>query len=279
MNMRSPLVTTLLPTNVLNPWVDAAVASALAQDYPHHEVLVIHDGIEPDLARPWVHDERVTCVTVGRSRGLAHALSVGAQSASGDYFSRLDGDDLSDPRRLSAQLAYLAAHPEVAVLGTLAHRIDTSGETTGELGIRRQGDLRSALLVRNILIHSSATFSRQAYLGAGGYDPCLMQMEDYHLWLGMALLGEVHVLPEFLIRYRVHQGQMSRGAAPQGPHIVGVLSARRVLGQHLGVGRPRQLTRDAAWRFAQYARFYGATTTGYDVQARNPPREDLHERR
>ena len=49
--------------------------------------------------------------------GLAAALNAGLAQARGEYLARMDADDLSLPRRFSAQLAYLDAHPAVAAVG------------------------------------------------------------------------------------------------------------------------------------------------------------------
>lgn len=259
----TPVVTTLLPTHVLTPWLDDSVASALAQDHPEHEVLVVHDGIDVDRSRPWVSDSRVTCVTTGTSHGLAHALTVGARAASGDLLSRLDGDDLSEPTRLSRQVSSLAAATDAVLLGTLAHRIDEEGRTTGLLGHEADGDVRPDLLTRNVVIHSSVLLPRAAYEEVGGYDARLRQMEDYHLWLRLAALGEVRVLQERLVRYRVHSGQMNRGAGASGAYIGHVLDARIGLARALSRSVLAQRGRNELWRAAQLARHRGWRRPGY----------------
>lgn len=256
-------VTTVLPTNRLNQWVDDAVQSALAQDHHNHEVLVVHDGLDPELQRPWVRDPRVTCVTTGSSQGLAHALAFGIQRASGEYIARLDGDDLAEPTRVTRQLALLVSSPRTAVVGTLAHRIDESGEVTGKLGIDGEGDLRPVLLTRNALIHSSVLFPRALYDEVGGYDRRLLQMEDYHLWLRLAMVGEVRVVPEQLTRYRVHSQQMTRTGNPQGDYLKLVLEARLRLADAMGRSKVAQRARNQIWRAAQVARYRGWRAPGY----------------
>lgn len=263
MSGSSTLVSTLLPTNVLNSWVDASVASALAQDHPNHEVVVIHDGIDPDPERHWVADPRVRCLRTDTSLGLAHALAFGAARANGTYLARLDGDDLAHPSRISSQLAFMEANPHVVVSGTTAHRIDETGVRTGLLGTSTTGDLRLELLDRNMVIHSSAMFDRKSYERSGGYDARLRQMEDYHLWLRMALLGEVHVVQDRLTEYRVHGGQMNRGASPTGDYIGHVLKARLDLARAMGRSTLVQRGRNQAWRAAQLARYRGWRAPGY----------------
>ncbi|SMC31275.1 glycosyltransferase [Janibacter indicus] len=261
--MTTPKLSILLPTNVLNPWLDEAVDSVLRQTGVAFELIVIHDGIETDLGRPWVHDPRVTCVVNETSHGLAHALNVGARSAHGEYLARLDGDDLCLDGRLTAQVRLLDDSPEIAVAGTLARRIDETGKVTGTLGVRRDGDVRPLMLTRNCLIHSSTMFRRELFEQLGGYDSALRQMEDYELWLRMARHGDVVVIQQELVAYRVHSRQMSRGAGPTGAHIHGVLEGRVRLAAALGYPRVPQLGRNILWWGAQAMRHRGWRQSGY----------------
>lgn len=263
----SPTVSVLLATNVLDEWLDLAVRSVLDQDGVDLELVVVHDQIDVDRERAWVGDPRVRCTTTGSSRGLSHALTVGAQVAQGDYLARLDADDLALPGRLLAQVQYLQDHPEVVLLGTVARTVDELGAVTGRLGTTPLGDMRSILLTRNVIIHSSVMMRRDAYAAAGGYDPALRQMEDYDMWLRLAVQGEVHVLQQDLTDYRVHGAQMSRRAASSGHYIEAVIRGRRDLARHLGQAVLLQRLRDIAWRGAQVARARGWRRPGYERPA------------
>lgn len=259
-----PQVTTVLATNTLHSWLDLAVGSLLAQDYPNHEVVVVHDGIPIDSSRSWACDSRVTCVVVATSSGLANALNAGYERASGDFLARLDADDLSHPTRISRQVALFQRHPSLVLCGTLAYRIDESGRRIGVLGADTAEDLKARLLTRNVLIHSSTMFRREAYARAGGYDGDLTQMEDYLLWLRMALHGEVRNLQQPLVEYRVHAQQLSRRAGFSGAYISRVLEARLSLAESLGRTRTSQRARNAAWWCAQFLRARGLRSPGYD---------------
>lgn len=262
-----PTVSVLLATHVLNDWVDAAVRSVLDQDGVDLELVVVHDGIDVDHDRAWTADSRVRTVATGTSRGLGHALTVGAAVARGSFLARLDGDDLARPGRLRTQVEHLRAHPEVVLLGTVARTIDGSGVVTGSFGRTQAGDVRSVLLMRNVLIHSSVMMRRDAYDAVGGYTPSLRQMEDYDLWLRLALRGEVHVLPEELTDYRTHGQQMSRGAAARGSYIDVVMRDRLALARHLGQPLLLQRGRNLAWRGVQVARSRGWRRPGYEIES------------
>lgn len=258
-----PRVSVLLPTNVLTPWLDDAVESVLSQEDADFELVVIHDGIQPDATRTWVHDPRVRCVVNPESDGLANALNVGAQHARGEYIARIDGDDKCLPGRIAAQVQALDSNATVVLLGTLARVIDESGDVRGSLGVLRPEDIRTTFLTRNALVHSSVMFRRAIFDKVGRYNASLRQMEDYDLWLRMAPHGEIRVIQKELVEYRVHSNQMSRGAGAFGTHIRAVLHGRRRLAGTLGQGAPLQFARNLAWWCAQVARHRGWRSPGY----------------
>jgi glycosyltransferase involved in cell wall biosynthesis len=268
-------VSVVLATNTLGEWVDLAVGSILRQEDVDLELVVVLDGIDVDAAvsaTTWAGDPRVRCVPTGTSRGLAHALTVGADAARGRYLARLDGDDLARPGRLRAQVEHLDAHPEVVLLGTVARTIDGSGAVTGSFGMTSPGDVRPVLLTRNVMVHSSVMLRRDAYDAAGGYDASLRQMEDYDLWLRLGLQGEVHVLAEELTDYRIHGQQMSRRATAAGSYIDVVLRDRLALARHLGRSSLVQRGRDLAWRAVQVARHRGWRRPGHEITAQRRSR-------
>lgn len=265
--VRTPIVSVIVATNVMNKWVDIAVESILEQEGVDFELVVVHDQIEVDRARPWTADDRVRCVATGTSRGLAHALVTGVAVARGAFLARLDGDDVALPGRLKAQVDYLEAHPEVVLVGTRTCLIDEHGESRGRLGVTAPGDVRRLLLTRNVLTHSSVMMRKDAYDASGGYDPSLRQMEDYVLWLHLAGQGEVHVLQQELTSYRVHGQQMSRGAASAGDYIDSVIRGRLALADTLGQPRVVQRLRNVMWRGAQVARHRGWRRLGYERAA------------
>ncbi|WP_460463802.1 glycosyltransferase [Arthrobacter pigmenti] len=254
----------VLPTISVDDWLDAAVASVLAQEGVVLELVVVHDGVAPDYARWWACDPRVTIMHNEKRSGLSFSLSKAISSSDHEFVARLDADDLCLAGRLKRQYDYMTQNPDVVIVGTNATRIDSDGTESGSLGSGPDDDIRHKLLVRNKLIHSSVFFRRSAYSQCGGYNPQLRQMEDYDLWLRMAGEGKVAVIGEPLIAYRVHGKQMSRGAKPWGPHIQAVIRSRRQLGRRLRRSVVDVSCRQAIWLVAQFARYFRMKKMGYE---------------
>jgi hypothetical protein len=114
------------------------------------------------------------------------------------------------PDRLERQVAYLAEHPEVVLLGGGIVRIDAQGRIVDVVSPRLMGrDLRAAMLEGNQLTHPTVVFRRAAFHTAGGYRSAFRHCEDYDMWLRLMEQGDVALLPEAVLFYRLHPGQVS----------------------------------------------------------------------
>ena len=111
-------VTILIPTYNQSKYLPQAIESALAQDYPDIEVLVIDDGSVDDtqnIIDRYKSDPRFRYfrnpINLGRVGNYQHGLF---DCAGGDYVLNLDGDDwLSDNQYISDAVKLLDQHPEV----------------------------------------------------------------------------------------------------------------------------------------------------------------------
>lgn len=262
--MTNAEVVVILPTIRVDAWLTLAVRSILDQHGVTLRLIVFHDGLEPDHSPDWAQDPRVTIMNGTDRVGLAAGLRTAIAASTEPYIARLDSDDLAMPNRLARQLGYLRDNPDTVLVGSWAQRIDEEGTQTGGIGRFVGPDVRHELLGRNVVMHSSATFRRDAYDEAGGYDPTLVLMADYDLWMRMGRLGPVAVLGERLISYRVHSNQMSRSSRPDGLLIRKVLASHRRLARAIGAPALTSWLRAMTWLGAQYANHWGLRRSRYD---------------
>src|SRR5256885_481813 len=90
-----------------------AIDSILAQTFSNFEFLIMDDGSTDgsiDISRSYA-DPRIR-VLAEPHEGVVSVLNRGLVEARGEYIARMDADDVSEPRRLSRQLAYLRSHPD-----------------------------------------------------------------------------------------------------------------------------------------------------------------------
>ncbi|MCW2779522.1 MAG: glycosyl transferase group 1, partial [Frankiales bacterium] len=193
-----------------------AVASALDQTVPPHEVVVCDDGSTdgtPEVLRALAAaDPRVRPVRRDNG-GEGAAKNTAVRVATGDWVVVLDADDLLLPRRLEAARDVAVARPDLDVLVC-----DAVLEVDG-VPVRRAyhrdwpfpvQDQRAALLAGNPVL-GLASVRRDRWLAVGGFDEHLHHAADWDFFLRLVLAGgRVGLVDVPLARYRLGSGGLSR---------------------------------------------------------------------
>jgi len=110
-----------------------AVESALAQDVPNLEILVV-DNCSTDRTWDVLHtysDSRLRLVRNESNIGLFGNFNCCLNLACGQYLRFLCSDDALTPGTLRKEIAVMDAHPHVALLSTRGQRIDEVGRVLG----------------------------------------------------------------------------------------------------------------------------------------------------
>jgi glycosyltransferase EpsE len=181
-------------TSVYNgePYFDRAIPGILAQTLQDFEFILVDDGSTDGslarLSRLAERDQRIRVFAPGRL-GAAAAYNYGVAQARSDYIARQDFDDRSYPDRLRVQVEFLDQHPDVGVVGGSFIQVD---ETRGERFVRvlptEHAAIVSAMARYIPIVHTLATFRRDAWQAAGGY-PAVDNLIDLRFWLRVAKLG------------------------------------------------------------------------------------------
>lgn len=212
-----PRVSVLLAVYNGGELLERSLRSILGQSWRDFEFLVVDDGstdCTPDLLRA-CRDPRLRVLTNASNIGLTRSLNRGLHEARGQWIARQDADDLSAPRRLEAQMAFLAENPSVQLLGTSCWRLTPAGRISGSNDLPATHDaLRWASLVDNPFLHTSVLFRRSLALEElGGYDEHFSVCQDFELWNRIAARHPVANLPARLVFMREHPASMTRTAS------------------------------------------------------------------
>lgn len=213
----SPRVTVLLAVHNGGAMLRDAVDSVLGQSYRDFELLVVDDASTDGAIDALPTDRRIRILRNERNVGQVPSLNQGLDEARGEYVARLDADDTMRPVRLARQIAVLDAEPEVALVGSWMDVVDEHDRLYTRLRgrIRSFSDFLVAILTdRYPFGHPSLMYRRDVVRGLGGYDVTLAPSEDKDLYRRLALARhDARCVEEPLVRYRRHEGQLSRGQA------------------------------------------------------------------
>lgn len=207
-------VSVLIPVYNHEPWVGAAVESALRQTVRPREILCLDDGSSDGSVRAVEalarrHPE--VRVRSRPNRGAHQTLNELAGEAAGSVLAILNSDDLFLPTRLERCLPALqqggaaASASEVQSIGPDGRPVPNPWYDDAVAAWREGGDLDLALARANFLSSTSNLLIHKAiFHELGGFDE-LRYTHDLELFLRLLAAGrELRVVPERLLAYRLH---------------------------------------------------------------------------
>lgn len=204
MTAAPPRVTVLLPAYNAASTVTAAVRSILQQTYSDFELLVLDDGSSDRTAEvvSALDDPRIRLVRNPRNLGLAETLNRGLAECLGAYVARMDADDESLPGRLAAQVRYLDARPEVAILGARIRAVTSSGSSVWKLP-EDPAVIEAHLVFRNPIAHPTVMMRREVLDRKGlRYDGTLpLGLEDWDMWVRASRVTTIANMSDVLLLY------------------------------------------------------------------------------
>ena len=204
-----PLISVLMPVYNCEKYILEAVESILQQTYTHFEFLIIDDCSTDSTVEQIksIQDDRIQLILKPKNTGITESLNYGLRIAKGKYIARMDGDDISLPTRFEKQVAFLEANEDVVVCGT-SFKILGSGLY---IAVPETNDEIKVGMLQECKIGHPTVMMRSSFLNEHqlSYNASMEPAEDYDLWVRMIHLGKFYNLQEPLLKYRVHQNQVS----------------------------------------------------------------------
>jgi glycosyltransferase involved in cell wall biosynthesis len=224
-----PLVSVIVTFFNQASFVRETIESVLSQDYSPYEIIVIDDGSTDDTPHVCASfGDQITFVRQSNA-GVSAARNAGVRRARGSLLAFLDGDDLWEPGKLSAQVQAAQGHPESGVIvadgvkffgsqilsstlyyAPIAPHFATAGNTS--LTTR----CHDVLLHTNLIQTPSQAMVRASVFSHVG--PWVrVRGEDHDFWLRVAAAGySFTFLARSLTRYRYVESSSSGLAELRG---------------------------------------------------------------
>lgn len=211
--MVEPTVSVVMAVRNVDRFLAESIESILAQSFRDFEFIIVDFGSRDDsqkiAARYAAKDSRI-CLCDLPQGNLNDARNRGCHMARGRYLAIMDADDVALPYRLSRELEFAEAHPEVGLLGGAIERIDADGNSLGIVSFPLDNaSIQSRMNDQCAFCQSTVLMRKEAFLAAGGYRAAFTQAEDYDLWLRIAEFSTLANLAEVMVQYRIHANQLS----------------------------------------------------------------------
>lgn len=194
--LKAPFVTIAIPIYNAEPYLRDAIQSCINQTYKNWELLLICDGctdnsiiIANEMAEK---DSRICVIDDGNNMGLIYRLNQSVSLAKGEFYARMDADDIMYITRIEEQINFLLSHPEIDVVGTSIMTIDDKNNIIGS-GYY-EGGVRS-------FVHPSVT-GKTMWFRRNPYAEWPLRAEDKELWLRTYANSQFYAIGKPLLFYR-----------------------------------------------------------------------------
>jgi len=236
-----PLVTVIIPTFNRASIVGRAIRSVLGQTYPDWELLVVDDastdGTEREVRS--YSDKRIKYIRHQNNRRVSAARNTGIRCARGEYVSFLDDDDEWLPEKLEREVEVLQnSDPDVGLVYSGKTVYDELGRVLQVRMPTLSGWVYDAMLDRHFIgSPSRVTVRKQVLDRVAGFDESFVNCQDYDLWLRVAKVSKIAVVPHCLVKRYLLSDQMSGSLRRIGE------GWEHILVKFRGDMRPRTLSR------------------------------------
>lgn len=207
-----PLVSILIPAYNAEEWIGETIQSAMAQTWPHKEIIVVDDGSSDrtaEVARRF--ESREVAVVSNQNQGAAATRNHAFQISQGDYIQWLDADDLLAPDKIERQLAAVrdSGSPRTLLSSPWAYFNYRTGCARFDPTALWQNLSPVEWLLRKMggnLYMQTATWltSRELAQAAGPWDTRLLSDDDGEYFCRVLLASEgTRFVPESKVFYRI----------------------------------------------------------------------------
>lgn len=168
-----------------------AIDSLLEQTFTEWHLIMCDDGSTDDtykIAKSYCdrYPEKITLIKNDLNKGLNFTLNHCLKYiVDCDYIARMDGDDISLPKRFKEEVDFLDSHKEFAIVSTPMVYFDELGDFLVGKG---RGEILPEVFPKGTPIcHAPCMVRREAYEAVNGYTvlPKRLRVEDWDLWIRM----------------------------------------------------------------------------------------------
>lgn len=218
-----PRVSVVMASYNHAPFIREAMESVLGQTVADLELIVVDDASRDrsNAVIAGVDDPRVRHIPLPQNVGACAAMNTAIDLCTGEFVAVCNSDDIWVKDKLERQLCVIAERSEVGAVFSDVTWINDDGEELEDrqlshgAGIFAQPNrsrsawLRTLVEQGNCLCHPSVLIRREVYDRVGTLNNLLRQLPDHDFWLRVLRVYDIHVMPDRLVKFRIHTGNTS----------------------------------------------------------------------
>lgn len=208
-------VSILIPVYNGSNFIKQAVESAINQTYKNIEILVINDGsTDGGKTEKIVKEfgERVKYIKK-ENGGVASALNVGIEEATGEYISWLSHDDIYLPNKIEKEIEALNnLENKNTIIFSNFELMDENGitftKTDFTKNIKKEKLCQGIYpVIKGCVNGCTILIPKKCFEEVGYFREELKTTNDYEMWIRLFNKFPSYFIEEKLIKYRIHKNQ------------------------------------------------------------------------
>lgn len=272
--MPEPLVSFLLPVYNGSAGLREALESLGRQTERNFEIVAIDDGSSDaswDILTSFP-DARLRPIRHPVNRGLANTLNHCMEAARGQFFARMDQDDISHPERLERQIGHLGQHRHHGACGSAVQVFRENARQGIWRYPLRPEHVKACLTFASPCAHPTLMMRREVFDAGNLYDSEYELAEDWDFLDRVSRTWPISNLSAPLLDYRLSPGGIGRYRANQQWEIkqrmaermlarLGIPIHENSLQLHLEATNPRKRGPDELIQISKHLRLVWRTAS------------------
>ena len=206
-----PKISVLMSAYNCATYIEESLKSICEQTFTDFEFLIIDDASTDDtwgrLQAFSANDRRIRLFRNERNSGVANSVNRLIAESSGQYIARMDADDIALSHRFEKQVEILDSG-KADLCGSWMTVFGAGREFLWRTRVEDE-EIRCELLFTSAFCNPTVMLRREL-MERHPYDPETVPAADYDLWVRIAPDATLYNIPEPLVRYRKHRGQISQ---------------------------------------------------------------------
>ena len=201
-------VSVIIPVYNGAKFIENAIDSVISQTNQNFEIIIIDDGSTDNTHKIVKGYGDKIKYFAQENQGQACAINKGLEMSEGEYIAYLDSDDMYYPEKLEEQLNYFYNHPDVGLVYSDRHHVDSFAKIISLVQSRKLDHF--LFLQENRLSRSSVMHKRKCLDEVGLFDACISGGDDWDMWIRIYEKYKFGYINRPLIKYRIHKNNISK---------------------------------------------------------------------